>query len=169
VKHEEAFLRPVYGYRLNEELRPEIVSYCSLELAVFEALKKYGFEIESPKVVRGQSGMEHRFHVAAAKAGRTVMLELTPSLKEVGTQTVAEFFGKIHDAKPQRAMLVVMPRLSDEAQKLSTMYGLEVVTGDTPWQAVQRLLMAMDVDMREPPGVDFDAALRALRRTGIPT
>jgi hypothetical protein len=58
---------------------------------------------------------------------------------EVGPRDVIAFFAKVYDTKPPRALLVAMPKLSREAQRLGAMYGVDIIGASSPDEVITRL------------------------------
>jgi hypothetical protein len=89
--------------------------------------------------------------------------------EEIGPESVVAFFGKVYDLNPHRAILVAMPRLSIDAQRLSGLYRVEVVSGTSIEELVRNLeeLLGKGVVVAPKPEIVkdwFDAVdLRSLR------
>jgi len=96
---------------------------------IVELFQKLGFKVTAPKTVNGISGMEHTFDLYATKENDQLVLDSVIAPVEVGPEAVAEFFAKIVDVKPTRAILISTPNLTPTAQKLSAMYKIETITG----------------------------------------
>jgi hypothetical protein len=122
-------MTPTYGYRLNEEIRGELVAHCSLESPIIDLLSRLGYDVKAPWSDNGVSGAEHTFDIYAQKDDSEIVLDLTSGAQEIGSESVVALFGKVYDLSPRRAILVAMPRLSKDAQGLSTLYKIEVVSG----------------------------------------
>jgi hypothetical protein len=161
---------PTFGYRINEELRDELVSHCSLESPIVGLLGRLGYETKVPWSEKGISGTEHIFDIYARKEGAEVVLDMTSGAQEIGAESVVAFFGKVYDLNPRRAILVVMPGLSKDAQRLSELYKVEVVSGASVEELVRNLdqLLGKGVVLAPKPEIVkedwFDAVdLRSLR------
>ena len=159
-----------YGYRLNEEIRDELVTYCSLEGPIIDLLNKLGYDTKAPWSEKGISGTEHAFDIHAQRDSSEIVIDMTSGTEEVGPESVVAFFGKIYDLNPRRAILVTMPGLSKDAQRLSALYRIEVISGASIGDLVanlQDLLGKSAVEAPKPEMVKedwFDAVdLRSLR------
>ncbi len=130
IKQDEAVLQTVFGYRLKPGLRSELVAHGTLETQVAELFQKFGYEVTSPKMIRGLSGIDHTFDIFASKGGSEIVADLVSATTDIGPENVAGFFAKVFDAKPQRAILISIPKLNQEAQKLSAMYSIETIAAD---------------------------------------
>jgi hypothetical protein len=118
-----------FGYRLNEEIRDELVSHCSLESPIIDLLNRLGYDTKTPWSERGISGAEHTFDIHAQKDGSEIVLDITSGTQEISQESVAAFFGKAYDLSPRSAILVAMPGLSKDGQRLAALYKIEVVCG----------------------------------------
>jgi hypothetical protein len=94
-----------------------------------DLLQELGFKVTAPKAIHGVSGMEHTFDMYATKENDQLVLDSVIAPVEVGPEAVAEFFAKVVDVKPTRAILISTPNLTPAAQKLSAMYKIETITG----------------------------------------
>jgi hypothetical protein len=170
VPTDHAQMVPTYGYRINEDLRDELVSHCSLESPIVDLLGRLGYETKAPWAEKGISGTEHIFDIHASKEGAEIVLDMTSGSQEVGAEAVVAFFGKVYDLNPRRAILVAMPALSKDAQRLSGLYKVEVVSGKSIEELVGNLgeLLGRGVIAAPKPEIVkedwFDAVdLRSLR------
>ena len=95
---------------------------------------------------------------------------MTSGVEEIGPESVVAFFGKVYDLNPRRALHVMMPGLSKDAQRLSGLYRVEVVSGTSIEKLVRNLeeLLGKRVVVAPKPEIVkedwFDAVdLRSLR------
>lgn len=130
---------PVFAYRINERLRSELAAYCSLETPLLNLFKRLGYDVSTPKALKGLSGVEHTIDIYASKEGSQIAVDILSGIRDVSAEAVAGFFAKTYDAKPARAILVAVPKLSQEGQRLATLYGLETVEGENSDQVVENL------------------------------
>jgi hypothetical protein len=136
---DDAHTMPIFGYRLNEKLRSELVAHCALEAPIIDVLRQLGYEVKAPWVERGFSEIDHTFDIYAHNGPSEIVLDIASGTQEVGHESVFALFAKMYDMKPHRAILVAMPRLSPKAQRLSASYKIDVVGGASPEELVQRL------------------------------
>lgn len=132
-------MAPIYAYRINNQLRSELIANCSLNANVVAFFEKSGFEVTAPMKMPGLSGVEYTFDLSAKKDDVQIALDLVSAEIEVGPQDVVAFFAKVYDAKPSKAILVAMPQLNREALKLGAMYGVDVVGAETPDEIIRKL------------------------------
>lgn len=137
--YETGELIHVYAYKFNDAMRQEVVANCVLEQPIVRLLKERGFSVESPGLMVGQSGQSHQFDVVASRDNRKTVIMIAADAREVGEGSVLEFFAKTFDSKPDRAFLVVIPRLSDRASMLARSYGVAVISGDDVEEVVETM------------------------------
>jgi len=145
VLADEVRMIPVMAYRIAENLRTEFSAYCLLESPIVDFLKKAGYAVEAPKTITGLSGIQHSFDVYARKEGSEAMFDILSGPEEVSLQAAIGFLAKVIDAKPPRTILIAMPKLSKEAQKLSALYGFEIVEGEKGEEIVEKLQTSLKV------------------------
>lgn len=138
---DEVMIQPVYGYRINEKLRSEIVAYCTLEAQLTEILTQRGYEIAASKTTRGNSGIDHIFDMLAFKDDHEIAFDVVSSEKPNGPREVLSFFAKVFDTKPKRAILLAMPGIDRDARKLAQLYGVEVVEGENNTSIIEGLVI----------------------------
>ena len=170
VPLDQVHMIATFGYRINEEIRDELVSHCSLESPIIDLLGRLGYETKAPWSEKGISGTEHTFDIHAQKDDSEIVLDMTSGTQEIGPESVVAFFGKVYDLNPRRAILVAMPGLSKDAERLSGLYKVEVIKGMSIEELVRNLeeLLGKGVAVAPKPEIVkedwFDAVdLRSLR------
>ena len=94
-----------------------------LALEIFAT--KEGFEIIKPAVVRGTSGVDHRFSFLAAKDGRMCGVDMC---QEVGQVEVLRAFLKEIDTGATVTLVCLRGKPSDEGKRLAEEYGFRIIT-----------------------------------------
>ncbi|MGA3295856.1 MAG: hypothetical protein ABSD41_00225 [Candidatus Bathyarchaeia archaeon] len=130
---------PVYAYKINEQLRSELISHCSLESSITIFLEKFGFKVTTPTRMTGLSGVVHNFDMGAKKNDKEIVMDMVSAIDQVGPPDVVEFFAKVYDTKPSKALLIALPKLSREAQRLGAMYGVEIIGAVSPDEITKKL------------------------------
>ncbi|MCJ7506140.1 hypothetical protein MUP05_06700 [Candidatus Bathyarchaeota archaeon] len=127
---EQVRLSVLYKYRINEKKKKEIDSLTGIYLPLVEFLQKEGFQVQSPALIQGESGVEHTFDILARAEIRQTLFDIVTDRESVGDAAVITFFSKILDAPHDESVLICVPKLSDRAKSLCKLYGITVVEGD---------------------------------------
>lgn len=128
---EDLVMPPVYSFKINERLRSELISHCSLEIGITAFLEKAGFKVTAPTRMTGLSGVLHNFDMGAKNGSAEIVMDMVSAIDEVGPPQVVEFFAKVYDTKPAKSLLIALPKLGREAQRLGAMYGVEVIGAES--------------------------------------
>ena len=142
---------PTYGYRLNDEIRDELTTYCSLEGPIIDLLNRLGYDTKAHWSEKGISGTEHTFDIYARKDSSEIVVDMISGNEDIGPESVVAFFGKVYDLNPRRAILVTMPGLNKDAQRLSSFYKIEVVSGRSIDDLLRNLQELLDKGIVEAP------------------
>jgi transcription elongation factor Elf1 len=128
---EEVEIRDIYAYTLNEEVKGEITAGWIFFAPIKEFLIENGFEVEAPAFLKGKSGANHMFDIAAYRKEITkkvtVMDVATATEDIVSEQPVIALFAKIYDVSPESAFLIAIPKLNDNAKKMAELYNIKVI------------------------------------------
>lgn len=163
---QDVTLTPSYEFSLNKALKSEVVSAVSLDAGITTFLKKNGFTVTMPMELPGLSGIPHSFDLGAKneKENKEVILDLLSAVTEVGPQQVVEFFAKVYDTKPPLAVLIAMPKISVEAQRLSAMYGVRAIAAADTDDALRKLIPILDLSTSPELSHDPPPTLELLTR-----
>jgi len=88
---EDAVIKDVYSYSLKEEVREEAAVGWVVIAPITEFLEENGFEVESPAFLKGKSGANHMFDMAAYKgdkARKVTVIDLASSTEDAKSITV---------------------------------------------------------------------------------
>ena len=106
---EEAIIKDVYVYTLNESVKAESSLSMFLAAAIRDFLEEYGLTVESPAVLKGKSGAQHSFDIVAYKGDKSkgiVVLDLATSTESaVSEQSVIALFAKMSQCCAQEGVL----------------------------------------------------------------
>jgi len=127
---EQVRLRVLYKYRINQEKKKEIDSLTGIYLPLVEFLQKAGFQVESPALLRGESGVEHSFDISAISEGRRTLFDMVSDTESVSEAAVIAFFSKTLDLTHNKAVLICVPKASQRARGLCKLYGIDLVEGN---------------------------------------
>lgn len=122
----ESVWKPVYSYKPNpsklDELKGSMVTLSSIS----EHLATNGYDT-SPPNIEGRSKVRHTFDMIGIKNGTSVVADMNVNKKGVSSEPVLTFYAKMLDVSPTEKFFIAVPRLTDDARNLATMYGIEVV------------------------------------------
>ncbi len=135
-----------YTYTLQKELIPEVKGIVGLP--VFKSgLESLGFGVELPGTVAGSSGMIHNFALSATKDGKTLVVDVVESDKEIEEKEIFAFYAKLMDLKPSKGVLIAIPSLSkrakDFAASIVSTGVVFCVEGKNPLEALEQLKLTL--------------------------
>jgi hypothetical protein len=140
---ENAIIRDIYSYSLNEEVRGEATLGWILVAPLRDFLTEEGFEVESPAFLKGKSGANHMFDIAAYKGEATrklTVIDLASSTENaVSEQPVIALFAKIFDVSPDHAYLIAIPGISENGKKMAELYNIQVIEAKNQKEAIKAL------------------------------
>jgi len=154
---EDAIIKEVYRYVLKEEARREAAEGCVLIPPISEFLAENGFEVRSPAYLRGKSGANHLFDIAASRkedSTRVTVIDFaTTTDNVVSEQPVISLFAKIFDVTPYAAYLIAIPRLNENAKKMAELYNIQAIEGKNQKEALDSLKQKITQTQVKPQGV----------------
>jgi hypothetical protein len=140
---EEVIIKDVYSYTLREEAKEQATVGLVIITPIRELLEDNDFEVESPAFLKGKSGANHMFDIAAYKGKTTrkvLVIDLSASAEAtVSEQPVIALFAKIFDVSPDAAYLIAMPRMSDNGKKMAELYNIRIIEAENQREAVNAL------------------------------
>ncbi len=144
---EEAVIDDVYSYTLKANIKAESSINWYLSSAVSNLLAKQGLKVETSAVVKGKSGANHTFDIVAynSDASRKTVIDIATAENSVSEQPIIALFAKIFDVSPEKAYLIAVPKLNDNAKKMAELYNIQAVEAKNPDQAVAALKERMNL------------------------
>lgn len=122
-------------YQLNPLFLDEIKFILSFYDTAIEALSSRGYTIERP-FLKGDSGVEHMFDLVAKSENKSIfILEVFFSENEVPDPAIISFLTKIYDTRPEKAVLVIVPSITDTAMNMLKGLGINVLVSPTIHEA----------------------------------
>ncbi len=128
----EEGLTEVCTYRMEpEQKKLAEIKLLNIDEAV-EKLRRLGWSIEVPALIRGKSGNEYLFPLAAsappeADSGTRIVVDLLVSDKPVGEEQITELVNKALDAELRGLVVLAVPGLSRQAREKAELYGIPVI------------------------------------------
>jgi hypothetical protein len=140
---EDAVIRDIYAYGLCEDVKEEVSLDWVVITPVRDFLRESGFHVESPAFVKGKSGANHVFDIAAFKgeiAKKVTVIDLATSTEgTVPEQPVIALFAKVYDVSPDRAYLITIPELSENGKKMAELYNIQIIEARTQKEVIETL------------------------------
>jgi len=140
---EDAAIKDVYVYTLKEEAKEEAAIGWVMIAPIREFLAESGFEVESPAFLKGKSGANHMFDIAAyveEKAQKVTVIDLAMSDENgVSEQPVIALFAKIFDVAPGMAYLIAIPKMSENGKKMAELYNIKIIEAKNQKEAIKVL------------------------------
>jgi transcription elongation factor Elf1 len=142
---EEAVIKDFYAYSLKEEVREEVSTGWLVIAPIRDFLAENGFEVESPAFIKGKSGANHMFDIAAYKkrgdsSRKLTVIDLTVSTENaVSEQPVIALFAKIYDVTPENAYLIAIPKMSENGKKMAELYKIQLIEAKNQKDAIKTL------------------------------
>jgi len=145
---EDAIYRDVYSYSLNEAVMKEAGVGYILVAPIREFFQSRGFTVESPGFLKGKSGATHMFDVTASEGGtarHVIVIDLATSAEDVvSEQSIIAMFAKVYDVTPEKACLIVIPKMSENGRKLADLYKIELIEAKNQKEAIRALQNIVD-------------------------
>lgn len=140
---EDAISKDVFSYTLKEQARQEASVGWVLVAPIKELFAESGFEVQGPAFVKGKSGANHVFDVVAKSkdpSRRLTVVDLAMSAENVvSEQPVIALFAKIFDVSPEKAYLIVIPKMSENGKKMAELYNIQLVEARNEKEAIRTL------------------------------
>jgi len=140
---EDAVIKDIYSYRLREEAKQEAGLGWVLVAPIRDFLMEIGLEVEGPAFLKGKSGANHTFDLAARSkdaARKVTVIDLAiASEGPVSEQSVIALFAKTFDVSPDKAYLVAIPRLNDNGKRMAELYNIQVIEAKNQSEAIRIL------------------------------
>jgi Zn finger protein HypA/HybF involved in hydrogenase expression len=140
---EEVNLKNVYTYKVKDSPKTGSSASEFAFVAINNFLEKKGWKVKSPASIKGKSGAEYSFDIAAfkgSKKDKTIVIDVAVSSEEiVAEQPVVALFAKIFDVSPKKSVLVTVPKLSKDGKKMAELYNIQIIEAKNQTQVIDRL------------------------------
>jgi hypothetical protein len=136
----EVNLIPIYSHTLNEEAETKYKKDFILLNPVKDKLEKFGYLVEIPGILKGQSGNTHIFNLAASKKNKILVIDAVTAESQVNEIPIAAMLVKIYDVKPNKSILIAIPKLNYKAKGLVQIYKLNLVETESLEKAVHQIV-----------------------------
>ncbi|MEM5867395.1 MAG: hypothetical protein QXG39_05715 [Candidatus Aenigmatarchaeota archaeon] len=141
---EDAKLKDAYTYSLNEDLVKTVAMDWAILAPIGKLLEDRGFKVETPGFVEGRSGVRHMFDMIASNDGRkpykiAVNISTSTDEKPVQEQAIIDMFAKAYDSNIEKAILIAMPKISENGKRLANLYKIQIIEAKNPEEALEKV------------------------------
>ncbi len=132
----------VWSYSVTSDAK-ESFSSGSLYLRPLRLiLEEFDYRVAIPGSIKGVSGNEHIFDLAAFRGeGNTELLvvDIYASGGVVDEAPIIKMFAKRYDTNPKHSIIMAIPEMSAKAKSLASLYHIEVLEAANAAEAVEKL------------------------------
>jgi transcription elongation factor Elf1 len=138
---EEVTINDVYSFSLKANIKAESSLNWFLSSTIAEYLTKEGLTVENSASVKGKSGANHTFDIVAFKDknSKKIVIDLATAEGSVSEQPVIALFAKIFDVSPDKAFLIAIPKVNENAKKMAELYNIRAIEAKSPDEAIALL------------------------------
>jgi transcription elongation factor Elf1 len=141
---ENAKIREAYKYRLNEDIVKTAASEWAILAPIRKMLEDEGFKVETPSFMEGRSGVRHMFDIIAYNNGRkteklAINISTSPDGKPVPDHAIIDMFAKTYDSNIEKAILIAIPKISENGRKLANHYKISLIEAKTPEETIEKI------------------------------
>lgn len=124
----------LYKYTLNPAQVARLRSEKIPRAKVRELLTREGYEVQESVKMTGRSGAQHQLDILAIKRSgpleHRVVVGFAAAEEAVDAEEVIKLYAKAYDVSAQDIILIVSPRLSDDAEQFAQHYHIRVYSAD---------------------------------------
>jgi hypothetical protein len=135
---DDAIQHEIYSYSLNSETRKEIEAFVPLPSEVRKILTDANYSIKVSNVIKGKSGIEHKFDYVTSNNKKTIAVDTIFSSLPIPEIEIAREQSKLHDTGIE-IYVIVTPKLSDEASMIAKASKLKIVEASNKKDALLEL------------------------------
>ncbi len=139
---EEAVMVDVWSYSVTNEAK-ESFSSGSLYLRPLRLiLEEFNYRVAIPGNIKGVSGNEHIFDLAALRGegdAELLVIDIYASGGVVDESPIIKMFAKRYDTNPKHSVIMAIPEMSTKAKSLASLYHIEVIEAANASEAVEKL------------------------------
>ena len=131
----------LYSYALSNAVD---ISSIVLIQPFSDLLVALGFHVESPGIIIGKSGIEHRFDIICRKDSMTpIVIDVVYSAVLVNNSHAIKLFGAAFDAGLYHKIMIAVPEVEDSTSKLAVEYGITLIVGSQADDILEKLKKAV--------------------------
>lgn len=135
ISYESSDLRPVYAFKVNPAVREEILETCTIDVPVSKRLRAAEFVVTSPAIIQGKLA-SHSVDIQAIGNGKTWVVNILNLGREGNVDDITEIMASSKDIRADKSILVVIPKLSNEAKRLTGLFQITIIEGSDVGEVV---------------------------------
>jgi hypothetical protein len=135
---EDAVQHKVYSYSLSSEAKEEIENYIILPSEIIKILTNAKYTIKNSNVMKGKSGIEHKFDYISSNDKKTIALDIIVSSNPLSEIEIIKEQNKYYDTGIE-IFLIVVPKLDEQAAKIAKCYTLKIIEASNKKDALSKL------------------------------
>jgi hypothetical protein len=120
----------VYAYSLDEARRNWLEFELQPKAKFLEFLRQHGYEVKESTRVKGRSGAEHSIDILATRddgvVTHSIAIGVEISREKIGLERILDFDVKAYDSGIHDKVMIIIPALSEEAEKFASHQGIKV-------------------------------------------
>ena len=121
----------IYAYSLDETKRKWLEFELRWKPGFMEFLRHLGYELTENARVTGRSGAEHRIQILASRDDGVIIHSIAIAVEiardRIGLDRIVDFDTKCYDSGLHNKILIVIPELGEEAEKLANQQRIKVL------------------------------------------
>jgi len=121
----------IYSYRFNEAKRSWLEFELKPKHQLMEFLRERGYEVVENATIEGRSGAAHSIDILATRddgvISHSVVIGVNVVGDRIGLEEIFDFDDKAYDVGIHDKVLVVIPKLSKEAEKFASQQRIKVL------------------------------------------
>jgi hypothetical protein len=149
----DTLTRVFEDYWARGELADDIISRLAFQREYLENLNEIkstmelgGWQVESPGILEGQSGVEHTFNIVASNPETPeLVLAIDVLLEETAFNHIIRLGARNMDLKPRTLILVSRRGFEKQEEELASLYGIELVFNESTEKLAQELVVLSPV------------------------
>jgi hypothetical protein len=137
------FLRDLYLYKLNPDVINKLSSIFFDVRQIVDYFKERGYKTERPAILKGVSGLTHRFDISAVKGkgneSRRILVRIFLSPTAVTCHDILTLYAEAWDAKPDGLIVIAVPELESAGKEYAETYNVTYIETDRAEDAAKKL------------------------------
>jgi len=121
----------IYSYSLDETKRNWIEFDLQPKAQLLEFLRQHGYKVTENARVNGRSGAEHCIDMVATRddglVSHSIAIGIEIAREKVGLDSILDFDVKAYDSGIHDKVLIIIPGLSEEAEKFASYHNIKVL------------------------------------------